>query len=156
MICLSTSFVCLRRHLPQKGRQVLVFAFPAYGTRAEFKFPYLLSPFMGRVARSAERGHCFLIIFQLNKSSRRAILRGGFNYFLIFRISSAEQSRKVHNFDSVASVGCALPDKYCETVGQETPIAFAISVLLLPDISISCLIFSEMSLSRLSFILLFY
>lgn len=60
--------------------------------------------------------------------------------FPTFNISSAEQSRKVHSLESVASDGCILPDKYCDTVGLDTPIARAISVLDLPEFNISCLI----------------
>ena len=30
------------------------------------------------------------------------------------------------------------PDKYCEMVGRDTPIALAISVFVFPDCSISC------------------
>lgn len=71
-------------------------------------------------------------------------------------MSSAEQSRKLHSFESVASVGCARPDKYCEMVDLDTPIAFAISVLLLPDVSISFLKFSVIIWSSVSFIILFY
>ena len=60
-----------------------------------------------------------------------------FYYFLTFSISSAEQFKKVHILERVDNEGCILPDKYCEIVGQDTPIAFAISVLLFPDCSIS-------------------
>ena len=52
-------------------------------------------------------------------------------------MSSAEQPKKLQSLERVASVGWILPDKYCEMVGQETPIAFAISVLVFPDCSIS-------------------
>ena len=44
----------------------------------------------------------------------------------------------MHNLDQVAKEGCILPDKYCETVGLDTPIAFAISVFVFPECSISC------------------
>ncbi len=57
-------------------------------------------------------------------------------------MSSAEQSRKLHSFDKVASVGCARPEQYCDTVGLEIPSAFAISDLLFPEDSISRLMFS--------------
>ena len=59
-------------------------------------------------------------------------------YFLILRMSSAEQLKNVHNLDRVAKEGCILPDKYCETVGLDTPIARAISVFVFPECSISC------------------
>ena len=52
-------------------------------------------------------------------------------------MSSAEQFKKLHSFDKVDKEGCILPDKYCEIVGLDTPIAFAISVFVFPDCSIS-------------------
>lgn len=64
-------------------------------------------------------------------------------HFFIFKISSAEQSNKQQSFESVASEGCALPEQYCDIVGLDTPNAFAISVLAIPEVSISRLIFSE-------------
>lgn len=48
------------------------------------------------------------------------------------------------------------PDRYCEIVGFDTPIAFAISVLLLPDCSISRLIFSDILMSNEFSIYLLY
>lgn len=48
----------------------------------------------------------------------------------------------MHSFDKVASVGCARPEQYCDTVGLEIPSAFAISDLLFPEDSISRLMFS--------------
>ena len=56
-------------------------------------------------------------------------------------MSSAEQLRKVHRRERVESEGCILPETYCETVGLDTPMAFAISVFVFPDCSISCRIF---------------
>lgn len=57
----------------------------------------------------------------------------------------------MHSFESVSSDGCARPVQYCVTVGQETPIARAISVLLFPEFSISyfkfCDIFCESGFS---------
>ena len=70
-------------------------------------------------------------------------------YFLTFKMSSAEQFKKVHNFERVDSEGCILPDKYCEMVGQDTPIAFAISVFVFPDCSISSLKFLLIISSKL-------
>lgn len=57
--------------------------------------------------------------------------------YLIFKISSAEQSRKAHSFANVVSDGIIRPERYCETVGFDTPIAFAISLFDFPDSSIS-------------------
>ena len=57
-------------------------------------------------------------------------------------MSSAEQSRKLHSLESTASVGCIRPETYCDTVGFDTPMALAISVLVLPEVSISLLRFS--------------
>lgn len=58
-------------------------------------------------------------------------------YHLSFKISSAEQSRKSHNFANVVSDGIIRPERYWEMVGFDTPIAFAISLFDLPDNSIS-------------------
>ena len=71
-------------------------------------------------------------------------------------MSSAEQSKKEHNFDKVESEGCIRPDKYCEMVGFDTPNAFAISVLVFPEFSISCLIFLLIISSKLMFIYKLY
>lgn len=76
--------------------------------------------------------------------------------YLIFNISSAEQPKNVHNLESVASEGCIRPDKYWETVGQETPIAFAISVFVFPDCSISAFKFLLMISSNVISIFLLY
>ena len=75
-------------------------------------------------------------------------------FYLIFKISSAEQFKNVHNFDNVANEGCMRPDKYCDTVGLETPIALAISVLVFPDCSISCFKFLLIISSKESFIII--
>ena len=40
-------------------------------------------------------------------------------YFFTFKISSAEQFKKVHSLERVDSEGCILPDKYCEIVGLD-------------------------------------
>ena len=77
-------------------------------------------------------------------------------FYFMPRMSSAEQSRTRHSLESVAKVGWALPDRYCETVDLLTPIAFAISVLLLPEVSISFLIFSVIIWSIESFMASFY
>ena len=71
-------------------------------------------------------------------------------------MSSAEQSRKLQSRESEASVGCARPEQYCETVGLDMPKAFAISVLLLPDDSISRLMFSLILYESKSAIAIFY
>lgn len=75
-----------------------------------------------------------------SKSGDSFIERSKF-YFFIFKISSAEQSKKVQSFERVASEGCIRPEIYCDTVGLDTPIACAISVFVLPEFSISCLKF---------------
>lgn len=77
-------------------------------------------------------------------------------FHFIFKISSAEQFKKEHNFESVASEGCIRPDKYCETVGLETPMALAISVFVFPDCSISCFKFLLIISSKEFFIILLY
>ncbi len=77
-------------------------------------------------------------------------------FHLTFKISSAEQPKKLHSLESVASVGWMRPDKYCETVGQETPIARAISVFVFPDCSISSFKFLLMISSNVISILLLY
>lgn len=59
----------------------------------------------------------------------------------MFKMSSAEQSKNEQSLDNVASDGCIRPERYCETVGFDTPNAFAISVFVLPEFSISILIF---------------
>ena len=82
--------------------------------------------------------------------------RGFMLYFLTFKISSAEQFKKVHNFDRVDKEGCILPDKYCEIVGLDTPIACAISVFDFPDCSISSLKFLLMISSKLNSIFILY
>lgn len=64
-------------------------------------------------------------------------------------MSSAEQSKIAQSLDSVARVGCALPDKYCEIVALETPIASAISLFFMPDCSISHFKFLEILKSKL-------
>lgn len=71
-------------------------------------------------------------------------IKYGKNAYLSFisSISSAEQSIKLHSRERVASVGNDLPERYCETVDFETPIAFAISVFVFPQASISRLRFS--------------
>lgn len=66
--------------------------------------------------------------------------RYGAFFYLVFKISSAEQSKKLHSFANVESDGIIRPERYCETVGFDTPIAFAISLLDFPDNSISSLI----------------
>ena len=50
--------------------------------------------------------------------------------------------------ERVANVGCIRPETYCDTVGLDTPIALAISVLLLPDVTISLRRFSLICSSR--------
>lgn len=76
--------------------------------------------------------------------------------YFIFKISSAEQFKKLQSFESVASEGCIRPDKYCDIVGLETPIALAISVFVFPDCSISCFKFLLIISSNESFIILLY
>ena len=66
--------------------------------------------------------------------------RYGAFFYLVFKISSAEQSKKLHSFANVESDGIIRPERYCETVGFDTPIAFAISLLDFPDNSISSFI----------------
>ena len=66
--------------------------------------------------------------------------RYGALFYLVFKISSAEQSRKSHSFANVESDGIIRPERYCETVGFDTPIAFAISLFDFPDNSISSFI----------------
>ena len=73
------------------------------------------------------------------------------HYFSTFRIVSAEQPRNEHKRESVASEGCALPDKYCETVGMLTPMALAISDLVFPEVTISSRILSLIILRSSSF-----
>lgn len=58
-------------------------------------------------------------------------------HLLIQRISSAEQFKNVQSLDNVEREGCILPDRYCEMVGFDTPIALAISVFVFPEVSIS-------------------
>ena len=77
-------------------------------------------------------------------------------YFCKFNISSAEQSSTAHNLEKVASVGCALPERYCEIVALETPIALAISLFFKPDCSISLFKFSVIIKSKLLFIIQLY
>lgn len=75
----------------------------------------------------------------------------------MFKISSAEQSRKEHNLEKVDSEGWALPEQYCEITGLDTPNAFAISLFDFPDNSISNLIFSLICKSKLFFMIkIFY
>ncbi len=62
----------------------------------------------------------------------------------------------MHNLESVDKEGCILPDIYCEIVGQDTPIAFAISVFVFPDCSISSFKFLLMISSKVISILLLY
>ena len=64
-------------------------------------------------------------------------------------MSSAEQSKTLHNFESVAKVGWALPERYCEIVALETPMALAISLFSKPDCSISRFRFSVIIKSKL-------
>lgn len=59
------------------------------------------------------------------------------NYFLKPKISSAEQSTMAHSFAKVVSDGKILPDRYCDSVGFDTPNSFAISVFVFPHVSIS-------------------
>jgi hypothetical protein len=61
----------------------------------------------------------------------------------MFKISSAEQSKKAHSLDKVAREGWILPDIYWLTVGLLTPSAVAICVLVFPEKRISFLIFSD-------------
>lgn len=65
--------------------------------------------------------------------------------YFIARISSDEISRNLQSFDKVSSEGCICPVQYCVTVGQETPIARAISVFVLPERSISYFKFCDIS-----------
>ncbi len=46
----------------------------------------------------------------------------------------------MHSFANVESDGIIRPERYCETVGFDTPIAFAISLFDFHDNSISSLI----------------
>ena len=59
-------------------------------------------------------------------------------------------------FDKVDKEGCILPDKYCEIVGLDTPIAFAISVFVFPDCSISSFKFLLIIWSKFISITLLY
>ncbi len=46
--------------------------------------------------------------------------------YLIPKISSAEQSKILHNFANVIKDGSILPDKYCDKVGLDIPNSSAI------------------------------
>lgn len=61
-------------------------------------------------------------------------------------MSSAEQPITMHNRARFSNVGCVCPEQYCEIVEGVTSIAFAISALLLPQVSISRLRLSEICL----------